>query len=96
MIKLDIWTGKIRDYNHLGHYLGTYQAIIEKQDRVLYKMTLSFNPAYTLKKRDKNNHLKDNILCSSSVEVLKRKFRDKIPFLRKQTKVVWIKRGINI
>jgi hypothetical protein len=59
-------------------------------------MTLSFNPAYTLKKQDENNHLKDKILYSSSVEVLKRKFRNKIPLLKKQTKVVWIKRGLNI
>jgi len=88
--------GKIRDYNHLGHYLGTYQAIIEEQDKMLYKMTLSFNPAYTLKKRGKNNHLEDKILYSSSVEVLKRKFRYKIPLLTKQTKVVWIKRELNI
>lgn len=88
--------GKIRDYNHLGHYLGTYQAIIEKQDKMLYKMTLSFNPAYTLKKPHKNNHLKDRILYSSSVGVLKRKFRNKIPLLNKQTKVVWIKRELNI
>ncbi|MGG0747278.1 hypothetical protein [Priestia megaterium] len=93
---MDIWMGKIRDYNHLGHYLGTYQAIIEKQDKMLYKMTLSFNPAYTLKNQDRNNHLKDNILYSSSVEVLKRKFRNKIPLLKKKTKVVWIKRGLNI
>lgn len=88
--------GKIRDYDHFGHYLGTYQAIIEKQDKMLYKMRLSFNPAYTLKKRDENNHLKDKILYSSSVEVLKRKFRNKIPLLKQQTKVVWIKRRINI
>ncbi|MED4286613.1 hypothetical protein P4678_15070 [Priestia megaterium] len=93
---MDIWMGKIRDYNYLGHYLGTYQAIIEKQDKMLYKMTLSFNPAYTLKKRDKNNHLKDKILYSSSVKVLKRKFRNKIPLLKQQTKVVWIKRRLNI
>ncbi|MFP3668876.1 hypothetical protein SB717_27445 [Priestia sp. SIMBA_032] len=80
---MDIWMGKIRDYNHLGLYLGTYQAIIEKQDKMLYKMTLSFNPAYTLKKQDENKYLKDKILYSSSVEVLKRKFRNKIPLLKK-------------
>ncbi|MDN4865687.1 hypothetical protein [Priestia megaterium] len=89
---MDIWMGKIRDYNHLGHYLGTYQAIIEEQEKMLYKMTLSFNPAYTLKKRGENNHLEDKILYSSSVEVLKRKFRNKIPLLKKQTKAVWIKK----
>ncbi|MBU8688939.1 hypothetical protein KM918_16620 [Priestia megaterium] len=87
---------KIKDYNLLSHYLGTYQAIIEKQDKMLYKITLSFNPACTLKKRDRNNHLKDKILYSSSIDVLKRKFRGKILFLKKQTKVVWIKRGFNI
>ncbi len=96
MIKLDIWIGKIRDYNYLGHYLGTYQAIIEKQNEMLYKMTLSFNSTYTLKKRDKNKHLKDKILYSSSVDLLKRKFRNKIPLLKQQTKVVWIKRRLNI
>lgn len=85
--------GKIRDYNHLGHYLGTYQAIIEEQDNMLYKMTLSFNPVYTLNKHGKSNHLEDKILYSSSVEVLKRKFRNKIPLLKKQTKVIWIKGG---
>jgi hypothetical protein len=59
-------------------------------------MTLSFNSTYTLKKRDKNKHLKDKILYSSSVDLLKRKFRNKIPLLKQQTKVVWIKRRLNI
>ncbi|MDP1442129.1 hypothetical protein [Priestia megaterium] len=85
---MEKWEGKIKGYNQLGDYVGTYQATIEKQDNLLYKMTLSFDDCYTYRKRESKYWFKQNILYSSSVQVLKRKFRDAI-ILKVKSKVLW-------
>ncbi|WP_427077187.1 hypothetical protein [Priestia megaterium] len=95
MIDLNKWVGKVKGYDHLGYYMGTYQAVIEKQGNLLYKMTLSFDGIYMLKQQKRKFHLKDNIFYSSSLEVLKRKFRSLIP-LEKKTKVIWMEKIIEL
>lgn len=91
VIKLDNkWVGKIKVYNCLGHYMGTYCALIEEQDNVLYKMTTCFNCIDISLQKKRNLDLKNNIFYSSSVPVLKRKFSNNVSF--KKTKAVWIKK----
>jgi len=89
------WEGRTKGYDQSGHYLGTYHATIEKQGNLLYKMTLSFdNNIYTKGKRETKHYLKEEIIYSSSLEVLKRKFRGAI-FLRIKSKVIWRKKSIS-
>lgn len=85
------WEGRIKGYNKSDDYLGTYQATIEKQGNLLYKMTLSFDKStYTKRGRETKHYLKEEIIYSSSLEVLKRKFRGAM-FLRIKSKVIWRK-----
>ncbi|QSX23356.1 hypothetical protein [Priestia megaterium] len=85
------WKGRMKAYDPSGHHLGTYQATIEKQGNLLYKMSLSFdNNICTKRNREIKHYLKEDIIYSSSPEVLKRKFRDAI-FLRTKSKVIWRK-----
>jgi len=89
------WEGRTKGYDQSGHYLGTYQATIEKQGNLLYKMTLSFdNNIYKKRNRETKHYLKEEIIYSSSLEVLKRKFRDAM-FLRIKSKVIWRKKFLS-
>jgi hypothetical protein len=83
------WEGKIKGYSQSGRYVGTYQATIEKQNNFLYKMTLSFDDdIYTKSNRETRHYLKEEMVYSSSLRVLKRRFRDAI-LLKIKSKVIW-------
>ncbi|PET69462.1 hypothetical protein CN533_22975 [Priestia megaterium] len=93
---MEIWEGKIKGYNELNCYVGTYQATIERYHNSLYKMKLSF---YSLncvhKEKDTKQYLKNNLIYSSSIGVLKVKFRS-VLLLQVKSKVKWQKRHINV
>ena len=93
---MDIWEGRIKGYNEQDSYVGTYQATIERYHESLYKMKLSF---YSLncahKERDTKQYLKDNLIYSSSIGVLKVKFR-RVLLLQVKSKVKWQKRQLNV
>lgn len=83
------WEGKIKGYSQSGRYVGTYQATIEKHNNFLYKMTLSFDGDICTKiNRETKHYLKEEVVYSSSLRVLKRRFRDAI-LLKSKSKVMW-------
>ncbi|MGW9103395.1 hypothetical protein ACWGPZ_31060 [Priestia megaterium] len=86
---MELWKGTVKGYNKYGEYKGTYNATITKYGRLLYIMKLSFFNISKGKKTEENNYLKEKLLYSSSIIVLKRKFKKAI-LLNTKTKVVWI------
>ncbi|MGG2085530.1 hypothetical protein ABFY59_00620 [Priestia aryabhattai] len=83
------WEGKIKGYNQSGRYVGTYQATIEKQNNFLFKMTLSFDGNICTKiNRETKHYLKEEMIYSSSLRALKRRFRDAI-LLKIKSKIIW-------
>ncbi|MCM3186974.1 hypothetical protein [Priestia megaterium] len=83
------WEGKIKGYSQSGLYVGTCQANIKKQNNFLYKMTISFDDdIYTKNNRKTKHYLKEEMVYSSSLRVLKRRFRDAI-LLKIKSKVIW-------
>ncbi|NEW00634.1 hypothetical protein GYH73_002035 [Bacillus megaterium] len=86
---MEKWEGKIKGYSQSDRYVGTYKATIEKQNSFLYKMTLSFDGnIYTKSNRETKRYLKEEMVYSSSLRVLKRRFRDAI-LLKVKSKVIW-------
>ncbi|MEG8980361.1 hypothetical protein U8Y98_27000 [Priestia megaterium] len=79
----------MKGYNEYGEYKGTYNATIMKYGRLLYIMKLSFFSISKGEKREENNYLKEKLLYSSSIIVLKRKFKEAI-MLNVKTKIVWV------
>jgi len=86
---MELWKGTVKGYNEYGEYKGTYNATIIKYGRLLYIMKLSFFSISKGEKREENNYLKEKLLYSSSIIVLKRKFKEAI-MLNVKTKIVWV------
>lgn len=85
------WEGKIKGYDQSNHYIGTYRALIEKQGEVLYKMSLSFDLNIHIERKHKlDPFLKEETIYSSSLVVLKRKFRA-ATLLKIKSRVTWRK-----
>lgn len=85
------WEGKIKGYDQFNHYIGTYRALIEKQGEVLYKMSLSFDLNIHIERKHKlDSYLKEETIYSSSLVLLKRKFRA-ATLLKIKSRVTWRK-----
>lgn len=90
---MEVWEGKIKGYNQSGNYVGTYQAVVEKEGDLSYKMTVYFDRACT-GRREMNHKLKENPMYSSSLEVLKRSFRKAVS-LQVKSKTIWKRKSLD-
>ncbi|UKJ83787.1 hypothetical protein H1W83_29830 (plasmid) [Priestia megaterium] len=87
---MELWKGGVKGYDESGNYIGTYTAKIKREGKFLYKMTLAFSYICEKKGNKSNNYLKENLIYSSNLKVIKRKFKESI-LLNTKKKVVWIR-----
>lgn len=86
---MELWRGTVKGYDQYGEYKGTYKATIVRGGKVLYTMNLSFFSISGDKHTEKDSYLKEKLAHSSSIIVLKRKFK-KLILLNTKTKIAWI------
>ncbi|WP_210608895.1 hypothetical protein [Priestia flexa] len=86
---MELWKGKVKGYDKHGKYKGTYEAIIEKKGQVIYTMKLSFFSISSERDiTESYKYLREKLTYSSSLYVLKRKFKESI-LLDTKSKIAW-------
>ncbi|WP_210608086.1 hypothetical protein [Priestia flexa] len=86
---MELWNGMVKGYDELGDYKGTYKATIVREGNVLYTMKLSFCSVSGNRNTQSDRYLKEKLAHSSSIHVLKRKFKNSIS-LKTKAKITWI------